>query len=89
MQRQGAFGAERLQHCEARASRDHVILGVNLEPQAGRRTGHRLFEMNGLEAYAGGRTHGGQPFCGMSEPMPFGVLIEAQEPASTYFQASP
>ena len=38
--------AQRLEHGQARAAVDHVVLGMDLEPQPFRRTGHRLLEMD-------------------------------------------
>ena len=89
MQRQRSLGAQGLEHREARPAGDHVIFGVDLEPQSRRRRGDRLFEMLRLEANSGGGKHGRQPLIGESEPAPFGVTILSQVPLSTYFQELP
>ena len=76
------------QHRQPRAAIDHVVFGMNLEPQPRRRGGERLAEMLGLEADAGGGSHGQRPLA-ISEPAPLGVLIAVQVPLATYFQALP
>ncbi len=58
---------ERIEHRQARTARDHVVLGVNLEPQPGRRTGQRLVEVLGLEVQSGVRCHGDR-LCGSVRP---------------------
>ena len=67
VQRKRPHLAQRGKHGDARAAGDHVVLGVNLEPQAGRRRGERLVEMLGLESHTGGRLGHDQRF-GRSEP---------------------
>jgi len=81
---------QRAKRSEPGAAIDHIILGVNLEPQASRLCGQRSIKMFGLEAEACGRSHGEmlQAF-GVSEPRPFGVWILVQVPAGTSFQALP
>ena len=82
------------QHRQARAARDHVVLGMNLEPQPRHRFGsdesHRGSEVLGFETESGGRggSHRSQAL-GVSEPTPLGVLIDVQVPLATYFQALP
>ena len=86
---------ERIQHRQARTAFDHVVLGVDLEPQPGRRTGQHLVEILGLEAQSGGWPHEGgdrrqrQDLISASEPMPFGVLIVVQVPFGTFFHELP
>ena len=71
---------------------------MDLEPQAGPAAGQGLAEVLGLEAEAGRkrlRAHdvllepGDQDFIGVSEPMPWGVLMLVQVPTGTFFQALP
>ena len=88
VKRKLALAAQGLEHREARAALDHVILGMDLEPKSHRRRSQRLAEMLRLEAKAGGGSHGDYAI-GLSEPTPFGVLIDAQVPLATYFQALP
>ena len=88
MQRKRASAPERLEHGEARAAINHVVFGVNLEPKSRRRRSEGLVEMLGLEANASGGKHG-QRLIATREPLPLGVLIDAQVPLATYFQASP
>ncbi len=59
MHRDRVRAPERIQHREARTALDHVVLGMDLVPHAGRRTGQRLREILGLEAQSGGRFHDG------------------------------
>ena len=72
-----------------RAARDHVIFGMDFEPQARRRRGEGLSVMLGFEADTGGGNHGQRPVIATSEPLPLGVLMLAQVPLATYFQALP
>ena len=94
VQRQGPGGPDRLQPRQAGAAGDHVVLRVNLEPQAAlgsdRRTGRGLRIMLGLQTQSGGRKGGHQRFgIAVSEPLPLGVWIEVQVPLATSFQALP
>jgi hypothetical protein len=89
MKRDVAPAAKLFQHRQARPAGDHVIFSVNLKPKSRRRRGKGLTIMLGLEANTGGGSHGGYRATGVSEPLPLGVLIEAQVPFATYFQAFP
>ena len=89
VQRKRPLAADILEHGEARTALHHVIFSVNLEPKSRRRRGQSLGVMLGLEANTGGGSHGQRPLIATSEPLPLGVLIEAQVPLATYFQASP
>ena len=72
---------------------------MDLEPQAVRGGGARVLEVLGLEAQPRGEARGHrllqrgrrdrQLLIGVSDPMPFGVLIVVQVPLATYFQALP
>ena len=94
MQGQGADFADAIEPGEARAAGDHVVLRVNLEPQAAlgsdRRAVLGLDEVLRLEAHPGGRNGRHQRFAiGVSEPLPRGVRMVAQVPLATSFQALP
>ncbi len=90
VQRQRLRMAQRFKHGEARAAVYHVVLGMDLEPQAVRRRGQSFFKVLGLESHAGGRVSIVlSPASGVNEPWPLGVLILAQVPLATYFQALP
>ena len=89
MQRERPLATYRLEHGQTRSARDHVIFCVNLKPEARRRRSERFSEMLGLEADTGGGIHDTYRLIGVSEPLPLGVLIDAQEPLLTYFQALP
>src|SRR5689334_24913108 len=89
MERDFATATELLEHRQARAAGDHVILGVNLKPKSRRRRGEGLVIMLGLEPNSGGGSHGLYRPIGVREPLPLGVLMLAQVPLATYFQAFP
>jgi hypothetical protein len=94
MQGQRPARTDALQPGQARPARDHVVLGVDLEPQAvlgaDRRAGLGLGVVLGLQTQPGGRCGGHQRFgIGLSEPLPLGVLIAVQVPRGVSFQALP
>lgn len=94
MQRNRMPLAYRRQPREARPAIDHVVLGMNLEPEAVGRSSERGVVVRRLEAQADVRgMHRGharsQPFAGVSEPMPLGVLIAVHVPLATKVHALP
>lgn len=79
---------------QTRAAVSEIVLGVHLPPQAAGGAVQGLVVVLGLEAQACGEKgcHGaafGQLFMASREPMPLGVLMLAQVPAGTNFQALP
>ena len=96
MQAHGMLRADLLEPRQARAAVDDVVFRMHLEPEALRAAVPRLLEMLGLESEAGSErlVHGGvacvdQDLTGLSEPMPFGVLIVVHVPFGTFFHAFP
>ena len=80
---------QRDERSQARSAIDHVVFGVDLEPQARVTRCQRFIEMLELETQACGHDHRSTPQApGVSEPKPLGVLILAQVPAGTSFHAS-
>ena len=86
------LGPQRLQPRQARAAVHHVVLGMNLEPQAGQTGSQCRLKMLRLQAQTSAqmrlphsvlRVAGHQLFIGISEPMPLGVFMLAQVPAGT------
>lgn len=84
------------QPSEARPAFDQIVFRMYLEPQPIRRAGHRRFIMRRFQAKSGGKCgvhdegrEGYQDLIGVSEPEPFGVLMEVQVPAGTFFHALP
>jgi hypothetical protein len=53
VQRQRMLAPDRVEPGEARSAGDEIVLGVNLEPEAGGAAGEGVAEMLGLEAEAG------------------------------------
>ena len=53
VQRQRVFAPDGFQPRQARPALDHVVLGMDLEPQAGPAAGQSLAEVLGLEPEAG------------------------------------
>ncbi len=72
----------------ARTARAEIVLGVNFEPETRRRVAERIGIVLRLQSESGGGLvrHDYMAF-GVSEPMPFGVLIVVQVPAFTSDQA--
>lgn len=101
MKGQRLFSADGLQPFQARAAIDHIVLGMDLEPQTGRRRRQSLVVMAGLEAqsHSGDRRRGGRSMVhqsssdqretGVREPLPRGVRMLVQVPAGVCFQALP
>src|SRR5690606_12709315 len=90
----------RLQPGKTRTARHHVVFRMDLEPQTFGIAMQRIVVMLGLEAESGTGLdlHGEQAVSvgksdqdsiGVSEPWPFGVLIDIQVPAGTFFHALP